>query len=636
MLQAAVNRMKLIIFLAYFLGSFVSPLSKRFPNHNHIKVKKAGYVPPIVKPATKVIDTFKKPQSLEDEIYSTPTPRFDIFVRKYERGFWNILKTIPSDETTESMMTSLQSLSGLEEEIHRQTLDMHVQTLLYGSGLGGEKSFIQETKKTYPALKKLKPREFEFGYKYVASETTKGRSSGENTAEMEGTEQPRSESIPLGYDSAADSVIFSIPSQERQRLALRQSRPDALLDDESLYYNSSTPMLSIEEMYEQANNLNVSPGVLHVSDNTKALDTQLQDFFHSIYRNKLFKRLVIACDGSAVFKNSTCMRASAGVFVMATTIDEQPLPLHLPQPVSPNDFSASSSSLPFDTSFAFRVVGASRVVSTPFDAELVGALAAVSVARSFQRFLSQQQSVSQVTDTFNAPEHAHTSLCKDIIIMTDSKTVCRMLRRSSDQTDEDTALSNRGLPSRRIIYQQISKMLGRIETGKNVHSSESSSSSDQSMKEESSESDIFMDLSVEWVNGHPERRVSDRSEWSLRDRCIWLADELAKGNIDSLSLNSIPVSLAEDNERAMKELGAQNDPIDFDVYQDSEATNVQENTPSQEDVDIKIDLGEELDSSESLAMSSLQSDNQQATSVSTSRAIKEVPMLELFPWALAK
>jgi hypothetical protein len=130
------------------------------------------------------------------------------------------------------------------------------------------------------------------------------------------------------------------------------------------------------------------------------------------------------------------------------------------------------------------------LVDSPFDAELVAGLSAVTLA-----------AMMAGTGTGDGGE-APAATAGTWVLHTDSKTLARAVR-----TGVQGDLADRASPSRLALWRLLDTHTRALATrGRPVD--------------------------VVWIPGHPERRDSDRTRWSQRDVGIWAADEVAKDGCD--------------------------------------------------------------------------------------------------------
>ena len=605
----------------FFVLSLYLVLSnvKRFPNH-HIKAKtllpttSKSNLQAIQTQTSKLItstskskiDIFKLKDPFDNDVELIPLPRIELFVRKYSQGFWTRFKGIHSNNTViNDQFNSLRTTSGIEEETIRYNIDQYITNTLFGDGLGGERNFITNLKTKLPRLKKLKTKEFEFGYKYVKDTTIIDKSDKSNSDSSIDDEYI--------YETLTHTEkLYSLLSLERPRIAAKTEKGPK--------YSPESYPCSINSTYAQLYNsyLSYTTGSStengHNSDRfdtyIKAYSTpisNIQYMIHQFYTQFISHKcqsLLVVCDGSAYFYNQTCTKSSAGIYMLPLDRDGVPVySIHLP----------------------IRIHSAQSLISTPFDAELLGGMAAITLIRAFLEYFTirkrddspgiqhsadtgspaatvtgsstlQQRQVllsdMAVLDSWPKPDN----FVPEVLLLSDSKTICRVFRQSAlSSSGDNTLLTNsntvatvgalssssvgddtllaRGLPSRPVISNLLSSHFRAVSATPQPHPHSSPTTTAPAVHIDDSL------IRIEWVPGHPERRNSNIKEWSLRDNGIWVADEVAKG-VYGASLETNQADIFDYLVKGVEDQGGSDEAYDGgddestegDVVDDEEAT----------------------------------------------------------------
>ena len=337
-------------------------------------------------------ETNYKPLPLS--IKQSGAPILQLFARRSGAGPWAMFL----ERVVETELFDLSAKfyeGGISAEIVRSDIECYVAQQIFGKGLG-DPPILEEVRKVLPHFSKLKPRLFEFGFKIFSID----ESGPVNTLARSMTKLP------------TDREDFNILHQE----------PANLID--------------IESVIMGAEGLNICGHVLQA---------QISSFVANIYSSNATE-ILISSDGSAWMRGSRCVDASAGIvfylpalptgqdsavvecdkdgddydevgngffqsFFEASNQDEEAKPV------------ASSS----NSSFMLRVGAAGGMVSTPFDAELIACLAAITVARIIADALSKTRDPDAAQG--NSQEDSSRPLpTVRFVFRTDSRSLCRAVR----------------------------------------------------------------------------------------------------------------------------------------------------------------------------------------------------------------
>lgn len=285
-------------------------------------------------------------------------------------------------------------------------------------------------------------------------------------------------SLPPANASTVDPTLTLTDSLQESVVALCSKERSKLMMSKvhttnrlNLPQNVSKSVESLMEEWNRSNRISY----LESHDTMLKQASTAIDEFLSACEKRNCNSLLAVCDGSANFEKQTCLIASAGVVLLPfdTCVLQKP-PLHL----------------------SLHISAGSVFVNTPFDAELLGGFAAFTILKrvALQRTFSKLEPLS-------------------IYFLTDSKTLHRILRAEGPtENDDGLALKYKNSTTRIHLWGTLRKHLNFL-NGENS----------------------TVDLQLEWVSGHPERLNSAVEEWSAKERGIWVADELAKGNMDAVT-----------------------------------------------------------------------------------------------------
>lgn len=301
-------------------------------------------------------------ESLPLSIKQSGTPILELYVRRLGSGPWTpfLEQAVSVNEVDRILIISkFYCEGGINAELNLPEIESWLVQKVYGKGLG-EPVYLDRIRNHFNAFAKLKARAFEFGFKLYSYD------------------EPLSVSI-LPRKRATE---FS------RRLGSIQS-PDQCV--------SSIDVSSIIQNVQKNGTLNA-----FFSSNTvlTGLRSALGQFIDSLGQSAARKEILVVSDGSAYLRGRSCLDASAGVVVMARLSD-----------TSGGLFASRDD--PVERLLSLRVAGAAGVVATPFDAELIAGLTAITIARIIGDVLTLS-SAAEVTHSF--------------LLITDSRTLCRSVR----------------------------------------------------------------------------------------------------------------------------------------------------------------------------------------------------------------
>ena len=401
---------------------------------------------------------------LHEEEYSNGFTTFELLVRRTQTGPWYRYQDLLGTEATNGFVDNV-ILGGLEAEDWRMKLDNWVSMQIFGTGTGAES--IKKVKETLIQFKKLKPREFEFGYRIAVD--------GETVYAVEKSMKeviqiPRSRSPSMARVNVTniiagikDSSSNEMADEELQtRISLRSNSHEATPDGEH-----------VSEIDRQT----------HPATSMSMLNEVILQFYDQMVSQDADGCLFFS-DGSATLSEDGlgCATACCGIFLLPTKKD---LPL-------------------YGISESVCVNLAGGMIDSPFDAELIAGLSAVTLAKLIAAIISNRtknnetgasaqegtELLSTVTNTLSNPLTDGTGnvATRDrnsiaFTLHTDSKTLCRAIR-----TGPKGDLADRASPSRLALWKLLSSHTEEMQV-------------------------LGMPMLVEWIPGHPERRDTDRSRY---------------------------------------------------------------------------------------------------------------------------
>lgn len=354
-------------------------------------------------------------------------PIFEIYVRKKAGGLWVGFQELVGVQDVVNTAAAVTE-GGIDSELQRPILEKWLHTTMFGSGMGGDKVVANRVRELIPQFKKAKDRDMMYGYRQVQEDSSIW-----------------SMGIP------ASSELTSGPKYTMADL----KAPSVLNGDEFDWED------------------------LQVIDNQgrwSALSTTIDGYLSDLkaLAGPKIDRFVACSDGSAtpLMYTRGAFLCSAGVAISPVTLvdGEQWEVIHPPLLV--------------------RVGHGELIVPTPFDAELIGGLAALVVANLLSSKLSRLEQNGGAT-------------ALPWSLLSDSRPLVRILKQLQEDHTEESSLSTSTTGYRDRITALIQKQL-------------------------TTDSPLDFGIEAMWVAGHPERRAPQSEDWSDIDRLIWTADLLAK------------------------------------------------------------------------------------------------------------
>ena len=345
-------------------------------------------------------ETHYKPLPLS--IKQSGAPILQLFARRSGAGHWTMfLERLIEKEFCE--MSTQYFEGGTSAEIVRSEIECYVAQQVFGKGLG-DPPMIDEVRKVLPHFSKLKPRLFEFGFKIFSVD----------------------ESGPVNTLSRGMAKL----SIDREDFNVLLQEPADIIDIESIVKRA-------EDRQQQTL--------------PYALQGQISSFVAKIDSSNITE-VFISSDGSVWMRGNRCMDASAGIVFLSPSFSAQQEPdtLNYGSEGGDDDGQDSNSNSFFtgfqtdttnqeseaellksssDCMLMLRVDDAGGMVSTPFDAELLAFLAAITVARVIA------DALTAATRTVDGEER-HSDNGESLpprppvrfVLRTDSRSLCKAVR----------------------------------------------------------------------------------------------------------------------------------------------------------------------------------------------------------------
>ena len=276
-------------------------------------------------------------------------------------GPWLRYEDFYIDNNMNNIINKLSD-GGCEEEIYRSDLDSFIALKIYGVGMGGEVQIINKIKEILPKLRKVRNKDFEFGYRLALA------NEGINIVKRSMTKLPEYKKKPLIPASRIN--IHSIIN--------------------SVSINNNDDNDSVNSMKEIVSNYvnKITNSIYNVND------------------------LCIFTDGSALLQGNNCADANAAIVILPIISnsnndnDEGDEKLSTSGIGYKNDNSITTTAIT-DYALRIRVSNTGGLVTTPFDAELSAGLFAVTIANLMMTlFNNNDKKITIMTDS--------RSLCKAI------------------------------------------------------------------------------------------------------------------------------------------------------------------------------------------------------------------------------
>lgn len=422
------------------LNTNMNKMKKTINRHNtreQSKVVQKVLLPKFVDKAKSAVGR------LHEDEYTNGFATFELLVRRTQTGPWYRYQDLLGTEATNEYVENVIS-GGLEAESWRMKLDNWISIRIFGTGTGTES--IKKVKDTLAPFKKLRPREFEFGYRIAIDGETVY--SVEKSFVVEAV-IPKSRSPSMARVNVTE-IIANTQSLSSTRTQILYRDKVTLLDDQRKQ-SSNEEMIEVESTLAK-NSISV-----------------LNDIVLKFY-DKMISKDVNGClffsDGSATLSEDGlgCATACCGVYLLPTK-DNIPI---------------------YEISENIRVNSAGGMIDSPFDAELIAGLSAVTLAKMIAETCvlnnakekDSDLSLSIESNRENLDEHAtlaetvsldadsnlptysvHKTSVKSnkiaFTLHTDSKTLTRAIRTGPKGDLADRASPSRYLDICIYVFKQI-------------------------------------------------------------------------------------------------------------------------------------------------------------------------------------
>jgi hypothetical protein len=325
------------LLLINIVNSFAYDVGKLKTNMNNMK---KTMVRKLQKEQSKVVQKVLLPKfvdkaknavgRLHEEEYTNGFTTFELLVRRTQTGPWfryqDLLGTEATNEYVENVI-----LGGSEAEGWRNKLDSWISIRIFGTGTGTES--IKKVKDTLAPFKKLRPREFEFGYRIALD--------GETV-----------------YSVEKSFVVEAVIPKSRSPSMARVNVTEIITNTQSLS-SIKTQILNKDDEGHDLKNA-AADGIVPVQNSISILNDIVLKFYDKMISNDVNGCLFFS-DGSATLSEDGlgCATACCGVYLLPTK-DNIPM---------------------YEISENIRVNSAGGMIDSPFDAELIAGLSAVTLAK---------------------------------------------------------------------------------------------------------------------------------------------------------------------------------------------------------------------------------------------------------------
>ena len=466
---------------------------------------------------------------LHEDEYTNGYATFELLVRRTQTGPWYRYQDLLGTEATNDFVENV-ILGGVEAEAWRMKLDNWISLQIFGKGTGIES--ISKVKDTLVQFKKLKPREFEFGYRIAVD--------GETVYSVEKSMKdeiviPKSRSpsvprinIPAIIADARKLVSessLSLPNPESNEI---RNEPLILMKSQNKKAPTMSDNVAIKTPIMAQNNedtVEEEETVVTESEGFKSisvLNEIILQFYDKMVSNEA-DGCIFFSDGSATLSEDGlgCATACCGVFLLPT---KKNIPL-------------------FTISESIRVDSAGGMIDSPFDAELIAGLSAVTLAKLIAQIITEKN-VDEASDRGDVIPKKSEELFSTNYPMADSPSTTKLTQRGEEEEKTSSEIMKNGIdtlagidPSDIIdndenstpvlnIKNKIeftlhtdSKTLCRaIRTGPKGDLADRASPSRLAMWKLLSAhmlelKGLGLPVTVEWIPGHPERRDTDRNRY---------------------------------------------------------------------------------------------------------------------------
>ena len=291
-------------------------------------------------------------------------------------GPWLRYEDIYIDNDNMNNIVSKITNGGFEEELYRSDLDKYLALKIYGIGMGSETQIINKIKEILPKLRKIRNKDFEFGYRLAIS--------GENI-------------------NILQRSMTKLPEYKKKKLI-----PAKRIDINNIINNL--------KKNDNDNEIN------SIKDILKNYITRINNSIYDINDIHIFT------DGSALLQGNECADASTGIVLLPiinnTNIDNNNNNNNNNNTITKGYKIEDSINTIAITEYALRlrVSNIGGMVTTPFDAELCAGLFAITITNLLSSYI----------DSNNDDDNIKFS------IMTDSRSLCKVLRTMPSINDNSS------------------------------------------------------------------------------------------------------------------------------------------------------------------------------------------------------
>ena len=339
-------------------------------------------------------------------------PVFQLFVRRRQTGPWFRYENLREDDPgVQSTCEEIVLNGGLEAEALRTRVDAYMIAKIFGEDSACSPLTINKIKGSLSLFKKVRPRDFEIGYRLAAE--------GEDICSLTSIVEAQASATSLPSPPAIPAAMLDVK-------ALLSAHPPMPLSALRLQHQVSA-FASMMLAQQRPEVLSCGPAMdLYLCSDGSAL----------------------ACAGGGGWQD-----ASAGVFAMCVArvdgvvAQQGGAAAAAPGGEQPSHVDSETSSEPNNLpnldprALRLRISNVAPVVESPFDAELVAGMAAAALASSIVAAMP-------------------TGCIGSIMLLTDSKTLVRACRTGPAGNPE---LAGRG-PQRQVLWEMLMAVLQRLDS----------------------------------------------------------------------------------------------------------------------------------------------------------------------------
>lgn len=162
----------LLILLLFFSGTSAVDVSKMRTIQSKVRnaiTKSNNRENQLSANTARLPRAFSDPSTERNNLSSTS--HLEIFVRKRNSGHWIFFELLDIDPQLYEMYHTNLSRHRDDEDAYLNQVNQQVLALLLGGGMGGEQILSKRVKEKLTQFRKLKVKDFEYGYQFIGSES---------------------------------------------------------------------------------------------------------------------------------------------------------------------------------------------------------------------------------------------------------------------------------------------------------------------------------------------------------------------------------------------------------------------------------------------------------------------------------